>query len=63
MTLDEARKVAKIAATADGGCRYCVADLLLQLQRAFPEFVWEDIANNRLADGDVIGAGGDRGRS
>lgn len=41
MTIDEARKIATIASTADGGCCYCVDDLRQQLQAVFPEFRWE----------------------
>ncbi len=41
MTLNEARKVARIASTADGGCSACVGELFELLGEAFPEFVWE----------------------
>lgn len=41
MTIDEAKKIAAIVATADGGCSECVKDLCLRLNEAFPEFVWE----------------------
>lgn len=34
MTLTEARKIARIAATVDGGCDTCVNDLINQLNHA-----------------------------
>ena len=37
MTSGEARIVAAIALTADGGCPYCAEALLEQLVEAFPE--------------------------
>ena len=40
MTLDEAKAIGAIVETADGGCCYCVRDLVGQLQRRFPEFAW-----------------------
>lgn len=40
MTLQEARKVAEIASTADARCQKCVENLRKQLEEAFPEFVW-----------------------
>lgn len=40
MTLDEARKVAAICSTADGGCGNCVQNLQEILQSMFPEFSW-----------------------
>lgn len=40
MTLEEARKVAAICMTADGGCTVCVSSLARQLQERFPEFTW-----------------------
>lgn len=40
VTLEEAQTVAGIAATADGGCAICVAELTDRLQGAFPEFTW-----------------------
>lgn len=40
MTLDEAKKVAAICSTADGGCGYCVNELQEELQAVFPEFNW-----------------------
>jgi hypothetical protein len=46
MTLEEAKKVAAICETADGGCFYCAADLCEQLAGAFTEFdwKWDDLA-------------------
>lgn len=41
MTIEEAAKVAAIAATADRGCPSCVRDMVARLDKAFPEFVWE----------------------
>ena len=41
MTLEEAKKVAAIASTADNECSVCVRDLTRQLRKAFPEFDWE----------------------
>ena len=38
MKLEEARVVGKIVGTADGGCADCVENLLVALERAFPEF-------------------------
>lgn len=40
MTLEEAKKIAAIADTADGGCEVCVRNLIEQLQETFPEFSW-----------------------
>lgn len=40
MTLDEARRVAEIASTADNRCGVCVRALSERLAAAFPEFVW-----------------------
>lgn len=40
MTLDEARKVAKIASYCDGGCSVCLQGLREDLEEAFPEFMW-----------------------
>ena len=50
MTLDEARKIAEIAATADGGCHGCVSALVEQLQEDFPEFVWTHNPNGNSRD-------------
>ena len=40
LTLEEAAKVAKIVAHADGGCPVCVGNLVNLLNEWFPEFVW-----------------------
>jgi len=39
MTLEEAKKVVDIMATADGGCSVCVGSLFEMFQSEFPEFV------------------------
>jgi hypothetical protein len=41
MTLDEARKVAAAASTADGGCYVCVDGIREILAESFPEFRWK----------------------
>jgi len=38
MDRKEAEKVIKILLTADGGCEYCVSDLLKLFCKEFPEF-------------------------
>jgi hypothetical protein len=40
MTLEEARKVAKVCETCDEGSWSCAQDLAAELQKAFPEFTW-----------------------
>lgn len=40
MTNDEAKIIAGICATADGGCMYCVRDLFYQLHKRFPDQNW-----------------------
>jgi hypothetical protein len=41
MTIDEARIIAAICSTADGGeCSSCTEGIRVQLQAAFPRFVW-----------------------
>lgn len=40
MTLDEARKVAKIIGNADTYCRTCTESLVGEATREFPTFVW-----------------------
>lgn len=37
MTAEEAKKVAQIASTTDGGCPSCAAQLVVRLERAWPE--------------------------
>jgi len=41
MTIDEAKKIAGIIATANGGCSCCVSRLCDILNDEFPEFNWE----------------------
>ena len=41
MTLKDAEKVAKIIATADGGCGPCVTGLAYECEEAWPEFEWD----------------------
>ena len=41
MTLEEAKKVAKILIKADGGCHVCVKELFSSIQKEFPEFIWD----------------------
>ena len=41
MTLDEAKKVAKVLEGADGGCNVCVRDLAEEMAGVFPKFLWE----------------------
>jgi hypothetical protein len=38
MTKDEARQVVKILKTADGGCSFCVTELLARFYKKFPEW-------------------------
>lgn len=40
MTLEEAQKVARVVAKADGGCLDCVSSLVDKLNRELPEFEW-----------------------
>lgn len=40
MTIQEAIKVARIVASADGGCSTCCAYLVDSLNDLFPEFTW-----------------------
>lgn len=44
MTKAEALTVAGIVIWADGGCSYCVADLIRGLQDKFPEHDWLALA-------------------
>jgi hypothetical protein len=53
MTLEEAKKVVDIMATADGGCSVCVGSLFEMFQSKFPEFVVELIHVGD--DGSLIG--------
>ena len=38
MTKEEAKKIIAIMKTADGGCGYCVSELLERFVKEFPEF-------------------------
>ena len=38
MKRDEAKAVIEVLLAADGGCEYCVADLLVLFCERFPEF-------------------------
>ena len=40
MTIEEAKKIAKIINTADGYCEVCVENLYEKLQSEFPEIPW-----------------------
>lgn len=40
MTLEEAKKVASICASADNSCSACVQELRNLLDESFPEFNW-----------------------
>lgn len=41
MTLEEAKKLARIIGTADNACSNCVEALVIDLNKTFPEFKWE----------------------
>lgn len=41
MTDEQAKKLAKILASADGGCGTCGMDLAAQMPDLFPQFNWE----------------------
>lgn len=40
LTLEDAKKLAKIAAEVDGGCSVCVPAVCEELTKAFPDFLW-----------------------
>ena len=40
MTIEEARKIAKVIQTADGWCPTCVQSLMDRMAYAFPDFSW-----------------------
>ncbi len=40
MTLEEAKTVGDIVADADGGCTYCVLELIHSLNGSFSKFTW-----------------------
>ena len=41
MTLDEAKKVAKIVEGSEGGCKGCINEALRELNETFPDFNWQ----------------------
>lgn len=41
MTLEEAKKVAKVLSNCDGNCPVCVRELTNIIQEEFPEFIWK----------------------
>ena len=45
MTQEEATKVIIILKTADGGCKFCVAELLKRFFKEFPE--WKTLAKKK----------------
>lgn len=40
MTLEEAKKIASIVETAEGGCGGCINEAVKELNNKFPEYVW-----------------------
>jgi hypothetical protein len=40
MTIDEAKRVAVIISSADGGCPVCVRHLAVGCHQAWPQFDW-----------------------
>jgi len=50
MTLDEAKKIAVIAAWVDGGCSVCVGSVVAELNEKFPEFVWTFDSDKMCSD-------------
>lgn len=52
MTLEEAKKVATIVGTADGGCSHCVGYLREKLAKTFPQFKWQMNENSQSLDGE-----------
>ena len=56
MTLEEAQKLALIAAEVDGGCRFCVGSVVRKLNESFPDFIWvhnseDDVVTVRPREG------------
>jgi hypothetical protein len=45
MTQEEAAKVIAILKTADGGCKFCAAELLKKFFKDFPE--WKSLAKKK----------------
>ena len=48
MDIDEAKKVVEIILECDGGCKYCVANLLKLFNDEFPDY--KDIVNMLFRD-------------
>lgn len=53
VTFEEAKKVARIAGKADGGCANCVRHLVEELNKEFPEFVWDAPEDAEYTDHNV----------
>lgn len=51
MTEDEAFRIASLAPNVDSGCPSCVKDHLDDLQREFPEFNWNALADKAREGG------------
>ena len=49
MTLDEARDVAGIVETAEGGCGGCVNEAVAALNAKFPAFLWATVQHEGYA--------------
>jgi hypothetical protein len=47
LSADQARRIAHILSTADGGCSYCVSDLCGEMATAFPGHDWRALAGLR----------------
>jgi hypothetical protein len=41
---EEAKKLLKIIENVDGGCSYCIGDVLYEFYKQFPEVMWEKLA-------------------
>ena len=54
MTIEEAKKIAEIAMTADGNCSNCARDLFEQLEESFPEFPWDQWLRERFGESNGI---------
>ena len=57
MNLEEATKIAEIAASADGYCDSCVSSLVEKLEESFPKFDWAKLtgeAHDRYFEEDEI---------
>lgn len=52
MDLAEAKLIADIVGTADGGCPCCVDDLVGHLNKSFPAFRWERTRDDRMGQPD-----------